>query len=111
MIENPALLHYLTIAAAVAIVGLGVGIGQGMTSKAALQALDEQPESRSEIMKIIILALALIETGAIIGSFVAVLMLQQSHESFHSVYGLYAQLGILFALCISGPLLSILSGY
>ena len=68
-------IHYLTIALAVAVNSVGVGIGEGLTSLAALKALSLQPSAQSEISRIFILGMALIETSAVIGLTMSLMLL------------------------------------
>lgn len=104
-------IHYGTITFAVAINAIGVGIGQGLTSGAALQAINRQPSARPEIIRVAVLAMALIETAAILGAFVSGLLLfgtQQTMQATPPYQGL-AELGIVFAVCLPGFILGLVS--
>src|SRR5437870_5245177 len=50
MVALVEFIHYGTITFAVAINAIGVGIGQGLTSGAALQAINRQPSARLDII-------------------------------------------------------------
>ncbi len=63
-------IHFGTIALSAAINAVGVGIGQGLSSSAAVESINRQPAARNEIMKTAILGMALIETAAVMGTFV-----------------------------------------
>jgi len=100
MTELSWFLHYGTIASCIAITALGVGIGEGLTSQAAITALEIQPHAKSEIAKINILGAALVETAAIIASAIALILLL-GNQTINEFTG-YASLGIAFAICLTG---------
>ena len=63
------------IAAAVAVfVGLGAGIGMAISTSKALDAIARQPEAESKIRTTLLLGLAFIETTAIYGLFIAIML-------------------------------------
>ena len=63
------------IAAAVAVfVGLGAGIGMAIATSKALEATSRQPEAASKIRTTLLLGLAFIETTAIYGLFIAIML-------------------------------------
>ena len=63
------------IAAVVAVfVGLGAGIGMAITTSKALDAIARQPEAESKIRTTLLLGLAFIETTAIYGLFIAIML-------------------------------------
>lgn len=107
MTELSGFLHYGTIASCIAITALGVGIGEGFTSQAAIDALEIQPNAKSDIAKVNILGAALVETAAIISSTMALIMLF-SGQTINEYTG-YASLGIAFAICLSGFFVGLLS--
>jgi len=92
-----------------AINAIGVGIGQGITSKAALEGINQQPSARNEITKTAILGMALIETAAVMGTFIAFLLLLQARTNSHTYYANLAEIGIAFAICCSGFVLGLVS--
>ncbi len=102
-------IHFGTIALTVAANAVAVGIGQGLMSHAAIEAINIQPAAKSEITKAAVLGVALIETAALMGTFMSVLLLLQTRNSIHSVYGGFAELGIVFAICCSGFVIGIVS--
>ena len=53
----------------------GIALGQSRASKAALDALDEQPAARNEIVRALILGLALMETAGVMSVALAFLLL------------------------------------
>ena len=109
--ENTYLLHYGTIAFAVALNSVGVGLGEGLTSLAALKAIDTQPHAHPEISKTFILGMALIETAAVVGLTMALMMLPPTPETANTEYVHYAELGIAFAICIAGGVIGISSSF
>ena len=61
-------------AAAAVFVGLGAGIGMAITTSKALDAIARQPEAESKIRTTLLLGLAFIETTAIYGLFIAIML-------------------------------------
>ncbi len=55
--------------------GVGAGIGMGMTASHAMDAVARQPEASGKINSLLILSLALIESIAIYGFVVALLII------------------------------------
>lgn len=104
------LFHYLTIGLVVSINSIAVGLGEGLASYSALNAIHIQPKARSEILNANILGTALIETSAVLGLFIAIiLLLGNSAEDITIPIGL-AQFGICLAICFSGGVLGVVSG-
>lgn len=109
MIDN--FFHYCAIASAVSVNALTVGIGQGLTSIAALRAMNIQPESHSEINKTALFGMALIETSAVLGLFISLILLSEPPIAIaHSFKGV-TELAIIFAICLPGLALSITSSF
>ncbi len=106
MIELGELIHYSTIALTVGISSIGVGIGEGMTSGAALDAINQQPAAQDDISKAAILGMALIETAAIMGVAIAIILLRSQPAS---IYGYYAELGVMLAVCFSSLTIGLIS--
>lgn len=107
----PELFHYVTIALVVAINSFGVGLGEGITSKAALKAINTQPQARNDITRIAILGMALIETAAIMGVTVAIILLINTHALTQTSYASIASLGVIGAVCFSGFSIGIVSAF
>lgn len=106
-------IHTVTIALVVAVTAISVGIGEGMTGKAALEALITQPRARAEISRTFLLGMTLIETAGVLGLVTSIMMLIEGTNNGTplSAYSHYAELGILFAVGISGLVLGIVSSY
>ena len=63
------------IAAAIAVfVGFGAGIGMAFATSKALDAIARQPEADGKIRTTLLLGLAFIETTAIYGLFIAIML-------------------------------------
>ena len=105
-------LHYGTIALAVAINSVGVGLGEGMTSLAALKAINIQPSASNEISRTFLLGMALIETSAIIGLTMALLMFNTVTGNVGNLsYIHYAEIGIAASICLTGFVVGIASSF
>lgn len=109
MIEITEWLHYTTIALAVGINSVGVGIGEGITSSAAIKAINKQPSAKKEISRIAILGTALIETAAIMGVSISIILLLGSKDVALTPFAALAEIGIALAICLSGFIIGIVS--
>ncbi len=109
MIALVELVHYITIALVVSISSIAVGISEGLASAAAIDAIDMQPKARSEIANTAILGMALIETAAIMGITIAMILLFGFQEQIKTFYFSIAEIGIIFAICISGFTIGLVS--
>lgn len=92
-------IHYFTIALCAASSALGVSLGQGMAARGSFDAINRQPAARTEITRTTLLALALVETGAILGLLIAFLLFFGSEPTFEQAL---AELGIGIAVGIPG---------
>jgi len=109
MIELAAFFHYITVASVVAFNSLGVGIGEGLTSGAAVDAINLQPEAKYEISNTAILGMALIETAAIMGITIAFILLLGNSLTINPLYASIANLGIAIAISLPGLAIGIAS--
>jgi len=109
MDSTTAFIHYSTIALAVGINSIGAGIGEGLTSSAALDAINIQPSARANITRTAILGMALIETAAILGVVVAMMLLIGATHATNSYYMGLAEIGIALSICLCGLVLGIVS--
>lgn len=103
--------HYGTIAFSIAATSLGVGLGEGLASQAAIKAINIQPGAKDDISRAAIVGMALIETAAVMGLTIAVILLLDANNHAQSEYAHIAELGIAFAICISGLVLGIVSSF
>ena len=102
MSEIGELLHYLSIAFVIGINSIAVGIGEGIANAAAITAINKQPKATSEIANAAILGMALIETAAIIGLTISIIILFGSATVDKTLYFGIAEVGIALAICLSG---------
>lgn len=109
MSHSSEFIHYSTIALAIGVTALGVGFGQGFTSSAALKAMSRQPAARNDILRAAILGIALIETAAVIGIFVSIILLIASKPKPTTFFADVSSIGIALAICTTGLVLGIAS--
>lgn len=101
--------HYCTIAFSIAITSLGVGLGEGFASQAALEAINIQPSAKNDISRAAIVGMALIETAAVMGLTMAVILLLDTKNHAKTSYASMAEMGIACAICFSGLALGLVS--
>lgn len=109
MYATPEFFHYGTIAFAVGITSVSVGIGEGLASTAALDAINIQPHARGDIARTAIIGMALVETAAILGTVIGVMLLFSPRPLESNYYMNLAELGIAFAMGITGFVSGIVS--
>jgi len=109
MIELATFIHYATVALAVSINAVGVSLGEGFTSMAALDSSNQQPQARALISRMAIIGMAFIETAAILGSIIAMMLLLGPEATSTSWYTHIATIGIGLAMCVSGLVIGIVS--
>lgn len=107
MIELSDLLHYGTITGVVALSSLGAGIAQGITGRAAVKAIDIQPQARNNIARTNLMGMALIDTAVILCLTASLFLLASSPGQVGSVATNIADIGILLALAIPGFAISL----
>ena len=106
------LLHTLSIFFVVAVTSLGAGVGAGIASRGALLALNIAPATSADILRAIIIGLALIETGSIIGVVMGlILLVGQPIDTATMLYVGISEWGIALALGITGGLVGLLSAF
>jgi len=112
MIAPTVCIHYFTIAATTFISASCASIGQALISKTASDAINKQPHAHADITRTSFIGNALVETTAILGLFIAaMLLLGTSSMNPENTYVYIAELGILFALCFSAATVGIVSGF
>jgi F-type H+-transporting ATPase subunit c len=109
MHATPEFIHFGTIAVVVGITSVSVGIGEALASTAALQAINTQPHARGDIARTAIIGMALVETAAILGTVIAVMLLFSQRPLEPNYYMNLAELGIAFAMGITGFISGIVS--
>lgn len=112
MIECALCIHYITIAAITLIPACCASIGQGLISKTAVEAMNKQPHARGDIMRTSFIGNALVETTAILGIFIAAILILNG-QTFNPAmpYPYIAELGIACALCLSGAVVGVVSAF
>jgi len=100
MSEMAEFVHYLIVALIIGINSIAVGIGEGLASASAVAAINRQPKAASEIRNCSVLGMALIETAAIIGVTISIIILGGSAEK--TLYFGIAEIGIALAICFAG---------
>lgn len=106
MIELAYALHYASIAFIMVATSLGVGLSAGRANSGAIEALNTQPEAKSEILRLSFIGLALIETAAVFGLFLT-FMLIGSLTGEHQLFQAIGHVGIALAIGISGFMVSL----
>jgi F0F1-type ATP synthase membrane subunit c/vacuolar-type H+-ATPase subunit K len=109
MYATPEFIHYGTVAFAVGFTSISVGIGEALASMAALDAINTQPHARGDIARTAIIGMALVETAAILGIVVAIMLLFSPQPLEPNFYANLSELGIAFAICITGFVSGIVS--
>jgi len=99
MFDATTSIHFLSIAFTAGLPIIGTAMGQATSARAAIKTLNEQPASRENVSKIIMISLALTETAALLATIVAIIVLL---GGVHSLPEAIAHLGIACALGIPG---------
>lgn len=95
-------LHYGAITTSIAISSISVGLGEGLISWSALTAIDRQPSSKDDIMRVAIIGMTLVETVAILGLLVSIFLLIYTDVQSTNVFSYYSEIGIIAAMGITG---------
>lgn len=99
MIGLEQLLHFCSLTFCTIAPALGVSRGHGKATQAAFQSIDRQPAMQPDITRSMILALALIETAAILGLLMSFLVFARAPSSLAGALG---EVGIALSLGIPG---------
>ena len=75
-------LHYGTIATSIAVSSISVGLGEGLISWSALSAINRQPAAQNDVMRVAIIGMTLVETVAILGLLISILLLLYTNTRF-----------------------------
>lgn len=104
-------LHYGTIFFIIGATSLGTGIGGGRATVKALDALNVAPKSFPEIFRTLIIGLALIETSAILGIVIGLILIfgQTIPDPNTLLFTSIGQLGIACSVGVTGALVGLLS--
>ena len=110
MMDFANALPYITVALAVGINSVGTGLGEGWTFKEAIDAINIQPKALVDITKLALLGTALVETAAILGLTMSIILLFGMPKTM-SVPNSLAQLGIIAAICLTGLVVGLVSSF
>lgn len=98
----------------VIITAISAGLSQGLVSQAAFKAMDIQPEAKDPISKLSLLCAALIETTAILGVFVGILLMMpllRPEPVADAYYSDLAKIGIAIAMIGTGIVVGYFSSW
>ncbi len=93
------ILHYLSVGLCTIIPSFGVSIGQARVAEVSFDSMNTQPAARDDLSKTTIIALALIETAGLLGIICSLLLVFHKTNTLNDALG---QLGIVFAICLTG---------
>ncbi len=99
MVALAQLIHFFSIVFCTVATAYGVSRSHGKTAAASFEAIERQPAMQGEITGATILALALIETAAILGFLMSFFLFFKPPTTFPSALG---ELGIAFSMGIPG---------
>lgn len=106
----PQLLHALSAGVAIVLGGIGSGLGQGIAGYGAIQAMARQKTGSDQIIRTMVLGLALIESGVILSLVIAFMLLFGGGPALTTAVGL-AELAMGLAIGISAFAISISSAF
>lgn len=109
MYTSSEFLHYGAIASSIALSSISVGFGEGLISWSALKAIDRQPAAQSDIMRVAMIGMALVETVAVLGLLISILLLFYTSKSSGDIFINYAEIGIIAAMGITGLVVGLAS--
>jgi F-type H+-transporting ATPase subunit c len=111
MIYIAELLYTSLIAIPVALSAIGAGIGQGYIGLKSIRAINTQPQSSTEIIKVALISMAIVETVAIFGTVMSIILLYDNNIPVNVTYAAYGRVGIALAMGISGLCAGIASSF
>src|SRR5436190_16764288 len=103
--------HYGAIALSIALSSISVGIGEGLISWSALKSIDRQPAAHDDVMRIAIIGMTLVETVAILGLLISILLLIYTNIHADYLFPQYAEIGIIAAMGITGFSIGLASAF
>ena len=104
-------LHYGAITASIAISSISVGFGEGLISWSALNAINRQPTAKDDIMRVAIIGMTLVETVAILGLLISILLLIYTNVTATNQFSYYSEIGIIAAMGITGLTIGLASTF
>jgi len=102
MYNSSEFLHFGAIATSIALSSISVGLGEGLISWSALKNIDRQPAAQEDIMRVAMIGMALVETVAVLGLLVSILLLYYTSQTSGDMFANYAEVGIIAAMGITG---------
>ena len=109
MYNSSEFLHYGTVATSIIFSSISVGIGEGLISWSALSAINRQPAARDSVMRVAIIGMTLVETVAILGLLISILLLIYTSLGTSNSFSHYAEIGIACAMGITGLVVGLAS--
>ena len=103
--------NYLIASLAVTATAMSAGISQGLTNRAAFKAIDLQPAAHDDLRKLALLTSAIIETAAILGVFIGILLLVETAPAVNLWYSDFAKIGIGLAIVGAGFIIGLVSSW
>lgn len=104
-------LHYGAIASSIAISSISVGFGEGLISWSALNAINRQPTAKDDIMRVAIIGMTLVETVAILGLLISILLIIYTNIESTNPFSYYSEIGIIAAMGITGLTIGLASTF
>jgi F0F1-type ATP synthase membrane subunit c/vacuolar-type H+-ATPase subunit K len=102
MYDSSEFLHFGAIATSIALSSISVGVGEGLISWSALKNIDRQPAAQEDILRVAIIGMALVETVAVLGLLISILLLFYTSQNSGDIFANYAEIGIIAAMGITG---------
>lgn len=107
---NLSIANYIIASLAITTTAISTGISQGLTNQASFKAIDRQPAAQDAISKLALLCSALIETAAILGVFIAILLFMEEPPA-DLFYSDLSKIGIAFAIISTGMVVGYVSSW
>lgn len=104
-------IHYGAITLSIAISSISVGLGEGLISWSALGAINRQPRAKDDIMRVAIVGMTLVETVAILGLLISILLFMYTNIESTNQYAYYSEIGIIIAMGITGFVIGLASTF
>lgn len=102
---------YSAISFTLASAAIGVSIGQAIAGRGAQQAMNRQPAAHTEIMRVALIGMVMLETIALLATAMAVWLFFETDPTTISFEGSLAHLGIAGAIGLPALFLGISSGF
>jgi F-type H+-transporting ATPase subunit c len=109
MYNSSEFLHFGAIATSITLSSISVGLGEGLISWSALKNIDRQPAAQEDIMRVAMIGMALVETVAVLGSLISILLLYYTSQTTGDMFANYAEAGIIAAMGITGLVVGLAS--